>query len=246
VDPATINQLNQINCQFYQTFASSFSRTRYAVQRGVKLAAERYFLPGKPVSLLDVGCGNGNLVRHLIHQGFKGVYTGLDFSTGLLDSCPPKPDNPEYAATFLTMDITQQGWESAFQGQSFDRIACFAVMHHIPSHALRVNIFQSIYELLTPGGIFIQSNWLFMNSSKLQGRILPWETVNLTDAEVEPGDFLLDWKAEIGHTGYRYVHLFDDDQLAEIAAITGFTIRDRYVSDGRDGNLALYHIWQTV
>jgi tRNA (uracil-5-)-methyltransferase TRM9 len=244
VNQETINQLIQVNFQFYQTFASSFSSTRYAVQPGVRQAVERYIHSGEPISLLDLGCGNGSFAHYLNKLGFTGNYTGLDFSSGLLDHCQMPSVSSGLATAFLSSDITQGGWETAFPGQTFDIITSLAVMHHIPSLALRCQIYRSIRLLLAPGGTFIHSNWLFMNSPKLKERVLPWETVNLTTADVEPGDYLLDWRAEEGQTGYRYVHLFDEHQLEEAAEMTGFTIKDLYLSDGRQGNLAIYQIWQ--
>lgn len=36
-------------------------------------------------SVLDVGCGNGELFKYLNHSGFRGDYTGYDINLGLLE-----------------------------------------------------------------------------------------------------------------------------------------------------------------
>jgi hypothetical protein len=117
-------------------------------------------------------------------------------------------------------------------------------MHHIPGIDLRLDIFRKINMLLTPGGLFIHSTWQFLNSPKLSGRVVPWEKIGLSTLQVDPGDALLDWRAEDGKTGYRYVHNFSEEEMKNYALQAGFHILDSFYSDGRNGNLALYQVWQ--
>ena len=95
--------------------------------------------------------------------------------------------------------------------------------------------------LLKSGGRFILSNWQFLNSEKLQSRILPWSRAGLSDEDVDDGDYLLDWRS--GGEGLRYVHYFDSAELAGLAKETGFGIVEEFLSDGKSGNLALYQSW---
>jgi len=115
------------------------------------------------------------------------------------------------------------------------------VLHHLPGADLRRRLMQQVRQRLTPGGRFIHSEWQFHHSPRLTGRILPWETIGLTHADVDPGDTLLDWRQ--GGRGLRYVHLFDEEELAILAQSSGFTLQDSFYSDGRSGDLALYQIW---
>ena len=77
MDEATIQQLLQLNAEFYQTFAIQFSDTRQRLQPGVLRMLEKI---SSQAAILDLGCGNGELARILAQKGFRGYYVGLDFS----------------------------------------------------------------------------------------------------------------------------------------------------------------------
>jgi 2-polyprenyl-3-methyl-5-hydroxy-6-metoxy-1,4-benzoquinol methylase len=119
-------------------------------------------------------------------------------------------------------------------------VTAFAVLHHIPSRELRLGILQTVRQLLKPDGIFIHSNWQFLNSERLKARIQPWEAGSSWD--VDAGDYLLDWRS--GGEGLRYVHHFDEAELAELAQASRFDVIDTYYSDGETGNLGLYQVWR--
>jgi SAM-dependent methyltransferase len=127
-------------------------------------------------------------------------------------------------------------------------VLCFAALHHIPGAAVRLEVLKHIHKLLKPGGQFIHSEWQFQNSPRLMKRRLAWSHAGLDENALEPGDTLLDWRfslAEQSETvGQRYVHLFTEDELADMAAESGFTICKTWYADGKSGNLALYQTWQ--
>jgi len=161
---------------------------------------------------------------------------------------------PHFSATFQQVDLTKL---SAFSSQlsvtgGWSLITAFAVLHHIPSHELRINILKTVHQLLKPGGLFILSNWQFLNSEKLKGRIQPWEAAAISQpalsgvevSEVDEGDYLLDWRS--GGEGLRYVHHFSEDELQGLAEATGFQVEETYYSDGEGGNLGLYQLWRSA
>ena len=82
----------------------------------------------------------------------------------------------------------------------------------------------------------------FLNSSRLRARIIPWETVGISDQQVEPGDYLLDWRS--GGNGLRYVHHFSVKELSLLAEHAGFQIIREFTSDGEENRLGLYQIWK--
>ena len=69
---------------------------------------------------------------------------------------------------------------------------------------------------------------------------MPWPD----DMTVEAHDYLLDWRS--GGKGLRYVHHFEERELAELAKASGFRIMDTFYSDGEKGNLGLYQVWKPV
>ena len=103
---------------------------------------------------------------------------------------------------------------------------------------------QKARSLLAPGGKFVHSEWQFLNSEKLTARIQPWERVNLTAADVDPGDTLLDWRSD--GNGLRYVHHFSAQELLTLAAESGFRVVESFLSDGANGRLGLYQTWEGI
>lgn len=241
MNSGTAAYLIEINREFYTRFGDSFSATRHRIQPGVRRVLG--MLKGDE-SILDLGCGNGELARELAKRGHRGAYLGVDFSLPLLRDAEVQPE--EFSARFLEVDLTKL---SAVQEQllvsgNWSVVTAFAVLHHIPSQELRLDILRVANQLLKKEGLFIHSNWQFLNSEKLKARIQPWEVVNLSEAQVDGGDYLLDWRS--GGKGLRYVHHFSERELGELASASQFRVVETFYSDGETGNLGLYQIWQPI
>jgi SAM-dependent methyltransferase len=241
VDAHTAAELIAINRQFYQRLASEFSGTRRRLQPGALHIIET--IPTQ-ARILDLGCGNGNLALHLARRGFAGSYTGMDFSPELLHEAR-MPNLPDAAFDFQIADLSQPGWESIL-GRSkfqppFDCVLAFAVLHHLPGSDLRRQVVSTIHSLLGPSALFVFSVWQFLSSPRLRQRILPWESAGLSPYDVDPGDYLLDWRS--GGYGLRYVHHFEVTELEALAAQTGFSRVDSFLRDGENHRLGLYQVW---
>ncbi len=238
MDPATATRLIELNKDFYTRFGDSFSATRHRIQPGVRRLLE--MLNGDE-DTLDLGCGNGELARELAKRKHHGSYLGVDFSLPLLRDAESQPES--FSAIFKEVDLTQLSVisDQLLVTDHWSLITAFAVLHHIPNRELRLSILRTIYQLLSPTGLFIHSNWQFLNSEKLKARIQPWDVAAISESEVDAGDYLLDWRS--GGEGLRYVHHFDEGELKELAEATGFQIKDVFYSDGETGNLGLYEVW---
>lgn len=64
----------------------------------------------------------------------------------------------------------------------------------------------------------------------------------MSGAEVDPGDYLLDWRS--GGAGLRYVHHFSEAELGELAHEAEFRVEETFYSDGETRNLGLYQVWR--
>jgi SAM-dependent methyltransferase len=237
VNPATAERLLALNRSFYTERGRDFSATRARIQPGVRRVLE--MLRGDE-SILDLGCGNGGVARALGLRGHSGPYLGLDFSLPLLNEAASQPEGS--SARFLQADLASPGWAADLRPAGFDLIFAFAVLHHIPSAELRRALLMQVRTLLKPEGRFIHSNWQFMNSERQKGRIQPWERAGISPAEVDAGDYLLDWKR--GGKGLRYVHHFEQGELSDLASACGFRVASGFYSDGEGGRLGLYQIWE--
>jgi SAM-dependent methyltransferase len=235
MNPTTLSRLLDLNQQFYNTFAQQFSGTRQRLQPGVLRIVDQI---GSTDDVLDLGCGNGELARELARYGHAGTYTGLDFSPTLLEQA--SSDQPANF-NFIQADLSSTDWDAPLSGNRYDNILAFAVLHHLPGIELRLQVLRKIGTLLQDGGGFIHSQWQFLNSPRLAARVQPWDKVGLSEADVDPGDYLLDWRQ--GGTGLRYVHHFSEGELAELASQTGFEVVESFLTDGENQRLGLYQVW---
>ena len=237
--PSTAQRLIELNRKFYTDFGEAFSATRGRIQPGVRRVLDS--LNGDE-TILDLGCGNGELARTLAREGQRGVYLGLDFSLPLLAEAKTMPDG--FSAEFREVDLTKLSAVSRQLSTTnrWSLVTAFAVLHHIPGDELRLDLLKAIHELLAPDGRFILSNWQFLNSPRLRSRVREWSEAGLTKADVDEGDYLLDWRS--GGTGLRYVHHFSEEKLSGLAVSSGFNIVETFYSDGKEGNLSIYQVWQ--
>lgn len=240
-------RLIELNRDFYTKFGDSFSATRRRIQPGVRRALD--MLNGDE-SILDLGCGNGELARELAKRNHRGSYLGVDFSLPLLreaESPPATASQSEgFSPKFMEADLTKFSVSSdqLLVNGNWSLITAFAVLHHIPGVELRLSLLNEVRKLLKPEGKFIHSNWQFLNSEKLKARIQPWEAAAISPSEVDAGDYLLDWRS--GGEGLRYVHHFSEAELQNLAEESGFEVREVFYSDGETRNLGLYEVWQAV
>jgi tRNA (uracil-5-)-methyltransferase TRM9 len=246
-----IQQLLDINYQFYQTFGGAFATTRRRVQPGIRKVLE---LIPEHGYWLDLGCGSGALAHLWVKQGRQGGYHGLDFSAVLLQEArnllAGEEKNPGLEIRFTETDLLSSTWPAVVERMNYDGILCFAAMHHIPAYEKRLQLVRQVRELLTDGGLFIHSNWQFQHSPRLMARVQSWSKVGLRDEDLEEGDTLLDWRyalpGQSEQVGYRYVHCFSEDEFERLAREGGFEIKDKFESDGEGGRLGLYFVWQAV
>ncbi|MEJ2448989.1 MAG: class I SAM-dependent methyltransferase, partial [Anaerolineales bacterium] len=118
MEPNIARKLINLNHHFYQSFAKDFSETRERLQLGVIEVLNR--IPAN-CSVLDLGCGNGNVVTHLSENGFQGTYLGVDFSLGLLNQAEDsQPD--DFQIGYHELDLTSPSWERILPSTRFDVI----------------------------------------------------------------------------------------------------------------------------
>lgn len=236
MDSLTAARLLAINRAFYETLAGPFAASRSAGQAGLRRLASTF--TGCP-RLLDVGCGNGRLALALEEAGVAARYTGVDASEPLLVIAAGNATGlKSVEATFVRADIADADWAAALPSQEFDGVALLAVLHHLPGWERRAALLKTLRQLLARDGQLAISTWQFLREERLRRKIVPWDRVGLSQSDLEPGDYLLDWRR--GGEGLRYCHLVDEAELHALAAAAGLTVSDRYYADGAGQNLNLY------
>lgn len=239
MNTTTAEQLIELTRRFYSEHGRDFSETRARLQPGVTRLLDTFH---KEETILDLGCGNGELARTLSQRGHRGSYLGLDFSLPLLSEAQREAFT--FPVKFLKEDLTASDWSSIDPKENYNLVFAFAVLHHIPGSDLRLSILEKVHKLLKDEGRFMHSNWQFLDNPRLKERIQPWELAGLTPHNVDPNDYLLDWKR--GSKGLRYVHHFDEGELAELAKVSRFEIVETFYSDGENKRSGLYQIWKKI
>jgi SAM-dependent methyltransferase len=239
VNSATVERLISLNRRFYTDHGRDFSETRRRLQPGVMRLLE--MLP-EDGSILDLGCGNGELPRTLSRRGHRGRYVGLDFSQPLLKEAQRQAFG--FPVQFLRADLAELSMtnDALPVTGGWSRITAFAVLHHLPGFELRLALVRNVHALLQPRGLFIHSNWQFLSSPRLKARVQSWDAAGVAAEDVDTSDYLLDWR--VGRRGLRYVHHFDEAELAELAHTAGFEVLETFYSDGENKKLSLYQVWR--
>jgi len=139
--------MTSITKEIYNQIGGQFSDSRGYIWPDIK----PFLAEVKPgTSVLDVGCGNGRL---LLGLPTKVNYTGLDFSTTLLEKAVE--NHPQ--AHFLETDITKSDvWQTL---PKFDYIFCIAVIHHLASRKEQIFLLKQIKAHLKPGGKCLITAW---------------------------------------------------------------------------------------
>ncbi|MEO8905979.1 MAG: class I SAM-dependent methyltransferase [Polyangiaceae bacterium] len=122
---------------------AAFHRRRVIVQ-----LAQRY--AGRPGEILDVGCGQGELLRELAEALPGAEVHGADLSEqSLIDS---RRRNPSFDLFELNLTHAHFVEQYAARLSAFDFLVCSEVLEHVPDHQLAA---RRLLELLRPSGVGI-------------------------------------------------------------------------------------------
>lgn len=247
--PATQQRLLELNRTFYATVADDFDGTRLSIAAGMaqSLAYLPQPAPEQPLTVLDVGCGNGRYAWALAQLSRLVSFVGVDADERLLAHAHDHARELTHVVTrFVRADLAAEGWQSVLPAAPamFDVVVCFATLHHFPGNGLRRRILGDLVAALAPSGCIIVSAWQFLTSPRFVQKQAPWEAIGLAAADVEAGDSLLPWQQ--GRFALRYVHQIDPAEMQTLAADVGLSVADSYYADGKEGNLNYYTVLKRI
>ncbi len=231
MDAATIARLNAINRAFYHTTAADFDATR-----GQAWPGWDHLLPSitAPLSVLDVGCGNGRFGLFLReHLSGPLTYTGLDNNPALLEAARHAlAPQDAMSITLKTYDLLSD----PLPHNTFDLVVLFGVLHHIPGQATRERFMRDLAACVAPQGLLAVAAWCFYEYPRFRERIVAWPD----DITVEAHDYLLDWRR--GEHAIRYCHYVDEAEHTALMQVTGLTPLETYRADGFTGDVNRYSV----
>lgn len=242
----TRQSLIELNRAFYAAIPDAFSDSRRDPWPGWSRAISHLLPKGDPpLSVLDLGCGNGRFVAFLENNLTSPYrYLGLDSSPALLAHARRAHGSLSHVH-FENVEILAPDAVYGPAGQKFDLIAMFGVLHHVPSEPARRDLMQRLIARLIPGGILIVTAWQFGNYERFRARMIPWKQYNarasepIDECELDVGDHLLRFADA---TLPRYCHFSPPDELRELLTTQSVAWVDEFSADGRTGDLNRYAV----
>lgn len=191
---ATVRALCQLNTEFYERNAASFSQTRTAPWEGWRrcMAACGFddsdgAALDQPVdaqiadSVLDIACGNLRFETFLAN-----AYPHIDWSFFAVDNCEllvaSGQEDIAKKVHFTCEDIVSNLLEGLPAAEPanipalaaatpFDLVVSFGFLHHIPSFDLRQRFLLEALSQVKPGGYLVVSFWQFLNDPAKRAKI---------------------------------------------------------------------------
>jgi SAM-dependent methyltransferase len=202
----------------YEDDARTFDETR-----------EKFILP--PLSdflnkvelgakVLDVGCGNGRLLKILAERHIE--YIGVDQSESLIKICQDK--YPEYK--FAVEDILNLGELPEY---AFDYVFCVAVLQHLPGADLRLQALKQLKNKIKTGGKIILTVWNMWPQEKYRRMVWKFALLKIIGKnKMDWSDVLFDWRAPNSQMSKRYYHVFRQGELTRLAKKSGLKIEKAF------------------
>ncbi len=121
------------------------------------IATEMIKAEDKPLSILDIGSGTGLFSSFVIQKYPNATFTLIDISEQMIEEA--KKRFQHYSnITYMVGDYTTCTFSN-----SYDVIISSLSIHHL-SHAEKQVLFQTIYNILNKGGIFINADQVSGNT----------------------------------------------------------------------------------
>lgn len=190
----TARALCQLNTEFYERNAASFSQTRTVPWEGWRrcMAACGFddsdgAALDQPVdaqiadSVLDIACGNLRFEAFLAN-----AYPHIDWSFFAVDNCEPLvasgQEDVAKKVHFTCEDIVSNLLDglpvaepanvpALAAATPFDLVVSFGFLHHIPSFDLRQQFLLEALSQVKPGGYLVVSFWQFLNDPAKRAKI---------------------------------------------------------------------------
>ena len=209
-----MNKIKKDLQQVYNNISQEFSASRVFPWEELEI-----FIPHikDGDKILDLGCGNGRLIKALQESKKDFDYLGVDFSDGLIDRAREQfPDKK-----FELNDISKVD----FEANSFDTVFVIATFHHLPSKKERQELLNKINIWLKPGGYLIMTNWNLWQRKYMKHYFKKFWLKKSWN------DFFVSWQMYSGKSKkfWRYYHSFSTRELESLLKKTGFKLKPKGV-----------------
>jgi SAM-dependent methyltransferase len=145
------------------------------------------FVPLEAKRILDLGSGGGRLLALMKAARPGAQFVGLDFSPTMLEALR------KLFATDSSVTIISHDFENRLpRMESFDAVISSFAIHHV-SHERKRTLYQEIFDLLAPDGVFCNLEHVLSPSPRLHAGFL--EAISWADED--PSNKLLDFETQL-------------------------------------------------
>ncbi len=182
-------------------------------------AALLEFVPRNARRILDLGTGDGrllSLVREALGREERPDMeaVALDFSSAMLEAARKR-----FAAEASVMVVAHNFDEKLPELGTFDAVISSFAIHHVV-HERKRALYDEIYELLNPGGVFCNLEHVASPTPRLHEEFL--QSIGFTVETEDPSNKLLDLQIQLGWL--REIGFVDADchwKWRELALLAG-------------------------
>jgi SAM-dependent methyltransferase len=201
--------------QDYDAIAEEFSDTRQFPWADFDLF-KPYYKGGK---ILDLGCGNGRLLKFLKKVGYTD-YTGIDQSEALLKQAKKAFPYEKFVLADMSDALPVRG--------KFDAIFLIASFHHLPP-SVQLRALKQWRKFLKTGGMIFMTNW-----NLHQRKYLPAFLLSLLGGTYGRRGVLVSWRKKL----QRYYYAFTKKRLRTLLEAAGYAVLfNDYTRDGKSASL---------
>ena len=196
-----LNEINNLNKEFYEKHNESFDKSRFMEWQGF---FETLDFINENSTILDVGCGNGRFLEFLIKNNIKfKSYLGIDNSPEFIEKNRLKYLEHQFEVVDVITKIEDVK-------ENYDIVLLFGVTHHIPYEEYRRDWFNKIKNLVSKNGVLAVSFWEF--DPKKEDKEFRTKVYR-----PQEGDYFLGWKDNYDY--HRFCHLFSEKELSGIIKV---------------------------
>jgi tRNA (cmo5U34)-methyltransferase len=151
-------------------------------------------LPPSIGRVLDLGSGDGRLLA-LVRQARPGIEAvAIDFSETMLGRLRERFAD-DARVSVVPHDLSEPLPAATSLGGRFDAIVSSFAIHHL-THPRKRDLYAEVYDLLSPGGVFLNLEHVSSPTTALHHQFLA--TVNVAPEDEDPSNKLLDVETQLG------------------------------------------------
>lgn len=127
-------------------------------------------LSSPPTRILDLGCGDGIVLEHLLDRFPAATGIGVDCSLPMLESAAQRLAPLVSRCELSEADLADPDWLDDLEedDQSFDVVVASFAIHHLTDER-KFDVYREAFDLLRPGGVFINCEHVASPTPEIEG-----------------------------------------------------------------------------